>query len=85
MRTVIVENTGAFRLDSIGNGAAYTMTDKRTGEERFAQFGADAAAFRAEYEAMEADHANPASAWFWQPWDACLSYLFSDCLAVRSM
>ena len=82
MRTVIIENTDAFRLDSTGNGVAYTMTSKRTGEERHAQFGDDAEAFRAEYDAMEAAHANPASAWHRRPWNDCLAYLFSDCLAA---
>jgi len=82
MQTVIIENTDVFRLDSRCNGAAYTMTNKRTGEERFAQFGDDAAAFRAEYDAMEEAHANPASAWYGQPWNSCLAYLFSDCLAA---
>lgn len=81
MQTVILENTDRFRLDSHGNGAAYTMTDKQSGESKFAQYGDDSAAFRAEYDAITAAYSNPESAWHRQSWNACLAYLFSDCLA----
>lgn len=76
----IIENTDRFRLDSISNGAAYEMTDKQSGESKFAQYGDDATAFRSEYDAMAAAYSNPDSAWHRRTWNACLSYLFCDCI-----
>ncbi len=81
MQTIILENTNLFRLDSHGNGAAYTMTDKATGESKFVQYGDDAAIFRGEYDAMQEAYANPNSAWHKRSWNSCLAYLFNDCLA----
>lgn len=75
---VILENTDRYRLDSIGNGAAYEFSDKRTGEDKFVQYGDDATAFRDAYDAMQLAYSNPASAWHVQPWNACLAELFDN-------
>ena len=77
----ILENTDAYRLDSYGNGAVYSMTDKRTGETRATQFGDDAIVFGVEYESMQRAHSDPLSVWHRETWNACLNYLFSECLA----
>ena len=76
MTRVIIENTDEFRLDSIGNGSAYEMINRSTGESRFIQHGDDAAEFRKEYDAMVQAHANPQSVWYHTEWNACLRNLF---------
>ncbi len=78
---VILENTNKYRLDSHGNGVAYTMTHKGTMEERYVQYGDDATTFRSEYASLQAAYANPESVWHSRPWDACLAFLFWDCMA----
>lgn len=76
MSRVIIESTDEFRLDSIGNGAAYEMTNKSTGESRFIQYGDAATDFRKEYDDMVQAHTNPQSVWYHTAWNACLRNLF---------
>ncbi len=76
MVTIIMEQTDWYTLHSIGNGAAYQMYDKRTGDTRFVQYGDDATAFREEYEAMQAAYGDPASVWHKRTWNVCLRELW---------
>lgn len=80
---VIIDQTDRFILKSTGNGAAFEFIrkarDTTEAETKFIQYGDDAAAFREEYENMEAAYANPASVWHRKTWNACLTYLFEDC------
>jgi hypothetical protein len=76
MATVIIENTDRYRFDSIGNGAAYELYEKATGQTRFVQYGDDATAWRGTYDAMVTAAADPASPWYYEPWNCCLAHLF---------
>lgn len=73
---MIIENTDRFTVESHGNGAAYTITDKITGESKYVQYGDDAAQFRSELDSIETAHADPRSAWHRRSWNSCLAYLF---------
>lgn len=78
MQRTIIEQTDRFMFVSIGNGAAYTLTDKKSGEVKMLQYGDDANAWRDYYDNMQEAYANPDSVWHDQPWDNCLAQLFED-------
>jgi hypothetical protein len=50
--TIIFEAHG-WRVTSYGNGAAYLLEDVALGKSVFIQYGDDASAFRAEFDAAD--------------------------------
>lgn len=70
-----LENTNLWRLDSLGHGAAYEMTDKANGFTRACQDW-DAEAFGTELGEMRELHANPTSIYFNMTWDQCLAFMW---------
>lgn len=85
MQRVIIEQTDNFCFVSLGNGAAYELTNKETGETRFVQFGDDATHWRDGYESMCAAFDNPESVWHRTPWNTCLAEIFLQRLGARDM
>lgn len=73
MNSAIIENTDVWNITSHGNGAAYTLRNKKEGKTAFIQYGDDATQWRAEYDAMQEAYANPKSVWHRQTWNACLN------------
>ncbi len=81
MITVRIEATDQWRIDSHGNGAAYTFLHIPSQRSGFVQYGDDATRWREDYDAMCAAYMNPESCWHRQSWNACLTELCSDYLA----
>lgn len=77
MQQVIIEQTDAWTIVSLGNGFAYSFYRKADEKEAFLQ-GDDATQWRGEYEAMQTAYANPESVWHSQTWNACLSQLCAE-------
>lgn len=71
---VIIENTNAWRIDSLGNGAAYEFTDKRTLQTGFLQ-GDDATSWREEYEEVTKAYTTPGTRHNRMTWNALLDEL----------
>jgi hypothetical protein len=71
-----IENTNEYRLDSIGNGAAYLFISKRTGDEIFIQYGDDATQFREDYDALNKAYFTEGTVYFNMSWNECLADLF---------
>lgn len=76
MKTVIIEQTDEWQIESHDNGAAYTLYRKQDMAECFVQYGDDASAWREEYDAMRKAYQDMSSAWYKQNWNACLAYLW---------
>lgn len=70
----IIENTDTWHIKSIGNGWAYEIIHRPTGDSLWIQDD-DATQFRDDYEAMQEAYSNPASIWHKQTWNACLTSL----------
>jgi hypothetical protein len=77
MSRTIIENTDSWTLVSIGNGAAYEFTHKRSGDSLFIQYGDDATEFRAAYEALEKAYLTEGTPYHEMTWNHCLADLFS--------
>lgn len=77
MDSIPIENTDAWRVNSHGNGTAYTFTRKSDGATGFVQ-GDDATQWRADYEAMHIAYIDPKSVWFGCGWNRCLAELVND-------
>lgn len=75
MRRSIIENTDQWRIDSFGNGIAYTMLNKITGFDKCIQ-GDDALAFRKDYDELVEAHVNPNSAWYEKTFNEVLAELY---------
>ena len=80
MATVRIEATDQWRIDSHGNGAAYTLLHVPSQQSGFVPYGDSASQWRADYDAMQEAHTNPQSAWFKRTWNACLAELCGEYL-----
>jgi len=81
MGTVRIEATDQWRIDSHGNGAAYTILHVPSQRSGFVQYGDDAARWREDYDAMQEAYSSPNSCWYKQTWNACLAELCGDYLS----
>ena len=84
MKTVTIEDTAAWRVESHGNGFAYSFTCKGTGATGYLQ-GDDATQWRENYDAMGEAFSRPDSVWSRGSWDACLAELCGDYVANESL
>lgn len=83
MRIATIEDSLNWRVESHGNGLAYSFTHKPTGAAGFLQ-GEDAAQWRDEWEAMGEAHERPETTWNRLPWDSCLAELCGAYVELES-
>ncbi len=72
----IIERGDGYTVASVGGGAAYELARESDGATAFVQYGDEAAAWRAEYDAMQVAHADPATVWGRQSWRECMAHLW---------
>ena len=76
--TAIIENTDRWTVESVGNGWAYSVYDKRKERSVLWLQDEDATKWREEYDAMERAYGDPRSVWFRKSWNDCLSALVEE-------
>jgi len=74
MHWTTIENTDKWRVDSYGNGLAYTFTDKATGQSSHIQ-GDDATSWREEYDEYQTLHTTPNTRHHRLTWNELLAEL----------
>lgn len=68
-----IENTDRWHITSHGNGAAYTLHDKKNDTSVFIQAGDDASKWREDYDAMGKAYADKNTVWHNRSWNDCLA------------